>query len=66
MLVVPSPKFQFQPVALVEVSATCTVSGTVPVVGVAVKFAFGSADVTVIVLDVVLLPPAFPTVSFTV
>jgi hypothetical protein len=45
VLYVPSPKLQFQLVGVfVEVSVNWTMSGAVPYVGVAVKFATGAND----------------------
>jgi hypothetical protein len=44
----PSPKFQFQAVGLlIDASENLTVSGDVPEVGVALKFATGAGTITV-------------------
>ena len=67
LLVVPSPKFQDQPVTLpVEVSLKVASSGAGPLVGLAVKPATGAVAVVEMVLVVVVLPPALLTVNFTV
>ena len=62
---VPSPKFQYHPVASVERSAKFTSKGFVPDVGVPVKFATGLV-VTWTVFSIELVPDALVTVRLTV
>src|SRR5436309_1313101 len=67
---VPSPKFQSHVVMLpVDWSVNCTVNGTWPEVGFAVKFAVGGGGggaVTVMVALLLSLPPGPVTVSVAV
>jgi len=64
VLVLLSPKFQFQLVGIpVEVSVNRTVSGAGPLVGEAVKLAMGGVAVTEISIVCVELPYAFDAVS---
>ena len=64
----PSPKFQLQAVGdPLEVSVNATVSGAVPLVGLAPKEATGAGGaVAVIVAWAVFEPPALVAVSVTV
>ena len=69
VLLVPSPKVHFQPeISPVEVSVKLTLSGAVPLMGVAVKLALGARTETVtrLVLVTVLDPPLPVTVNATV